>query len=179
MAKKDIEEFLGISLITIKKFSSDMGSFLVTYEPGLTLGQTFYQDSISILKEKNTLKGMHLQAGKYAQSKLVTVIKGSILDFFVDLRTSSKTYLDYGCVDINEKNCKAIFIPPGFAHGYLTLKKDTVISYKLGAPYAPEHELTLKWDDPEININWPDLNDLRISDKDLNGLSLKQVQKKL
>ena len=69
MAKKDIEEFLGISLITIKKFSSDMGSFSVTYEPSLTPGQTFYQDSISILKEKNTLKGMHLQAGKYAQSK--------------------------------------------------------------------------------------------------------------
>lgn len=179
MAKKNIDEFIGISLITIQKFSSDMGSFSVTHQPGLTPGQIFYQDSVSILKEKNTLKGMHLQAGKYAQSKLVTVIQGSILDFFVDLRTTSQTYLDYGCINMTEKNCKAIFIPPGFAHGYLTLKKNTVISYKLGAPYAPEHELTLKWDDPQINIHWPDLSNVKISDKDANGLNLKQVQKKL
>ena len=179
MAKKLIIDFLGVNLIARKTFFSDQGSFSITHNPNLTPGIAFYQDSISILKNKNTLKGMHLQAGKHSQAKLVTVLQGGIIDFFVDLRKDSESYLDYGCIEIDEGNANMLFIPKGFAHGYITTAPNTMVSYKLDAPYAPEHELTILWNDSKINIEWPKTEDLHISSKDLNGLSFYEVDKKL
>lgn len=179
MAKLIVQDFEGISLMVRKKFESNLGSFSVTYEPDLTPNTAFHQDSISIIKNQYTLKGMHMQYGAYAQSKLVTVLQGSITDFFIDLRKGSKTYLDYGSVDINESNANIIFIPSGFAHGYITLESNTIISYKLGASYSPEHELTLMWNDARINIDWPVKKNLYMSEKDLSGLSFNDIEKKL
>ena len=177
MAEKKIHNFSEIQIITRDKFISELGSFSVTFQRGKTLQNSFYQDSISILNKTNTLKGMHFQSGKFAQAKLVTVLQGAILDYFIDLRKDSSTYLDYGKVLLDENNNDMLFIPKGFAHGYITQKQNTIISYKLDAAYNPEHEITLLWNDPKINIQWPETNNIHISEKDLNGLKFKEIEK--
>ena len=179
MAEKIIKDFAGIQLIPRQKFSSEIGSFSVTYESKVTVSNLFYQDSVSILENCNTLKGLHFQSGKYAQAKLVTVLQGGLIDYFVDLRKSSSTYLDYGFVTLDDQNNNMLFLPTGFAHGYITIKQKTIISYKLDSPYSPENEITLLWNDPTINIKWPTLNQLRISKKDLEGLTLPEIEKYL
>ena len=98
MAEKTIKDFVGIQLIPRQKFSSELGSFSVTYESKVAASNVFYQDSISILENRHTMKGMHFQSGKYSQAKLVTVLQGGLIDYFVDLRKGSSTYLDYGFV---------------------------------------------------------------------------------
>lgn len=179
MAEISIEKFSGIEIISRKKFVSDLGSFSVTYQQGQTPKSNFFQDSISILKSANTLKGMHFQTGKSSQAKLITVLQGAIKDYFVDLRKNSPTFMDYGCTLLDDINNNVLFIPKGFAHGYITQSKRTIISYKLDAPYDPENEVTLLWSDPKININWPELSDLHISKKDMNGLKFSEIEAKL
>ena len=179
MAEKSINNFLGIHLIPRKKFSSELGSFSVTYESKLTASNLFYQDSVSILENSNTLKGMHFQSGKYSQAKLVTVLQGGLIDYFVDLRQESPTYTDYGFVSLDDHNNNMLLLPEGFAHGYITTEKQTIVSYKLDSPYSPENEMTLLWNDPTIDIKWPAHNQLHISKKDLAGLTLPEIEKYL
>ncbi len=179
MAEKKIQEFQGIQLIPREKFYSELGSFSITYLSGKTLENIFYQDSVSILENANTLKGMHFQSREFSQAKLITVLQGEIMDYFIDLRKNSPTYLDYGKAALNDKNNDMLFIPKGFAHGYLTLKAKTIISYKLDSPYSPKHEVTLLWNDPKINIKWPKTNQLHISKKDMKGLKFFEIEGKL
>ena len=179
MAEKTIKDFVGIQLIPRQKFSSEVGSFSVTYESEVTARNLFYQDSVAILENRNTLKGMHFQSGKYAQAKLVTVLQGGLIDYFVDLRKSSSTYLDYGFTILDDQNNNMLFLPVGFAHGYITIEQKTIVSYKLGSPYSPENEITLLWNDPTINIKWPAPNQFHISKKDLAGLTLPEIEKHL
>ena len=179
MAAKSIKDFAGIQLIPRQKFSSELGSFSVTYESKVTASNLFYQDSVSILENCNTLKGLHFQTGKYAQAKLVTVLQGGLIDYFVDLRKSSSTYLDYGFTTLDDQNNNTLFLPTGFAHGYITIQQKTIVSYKLDSPYSPENEITLLWNDPQINIKWPNTDQLHISPKDLAGLKLFEIEKRL
>ena len=179
MSERKIEEFSGVSIIKREIFSSDLGSFSVTFNPEIIFGEDFYQDSISIIKNSNTIKGMHFQSKNYAQAKLVTVLHGGIVDYFVDLRKGSPTFLDYGSVELNDQNNNMALIPKGFAHGYVTVSENTIISYKLDAPYSPDHELTLLWNDLSIGIKWPEMSDLHISEKDLTGLELSEIEAKL
>ena len=162
MAEKTIKDFAGIQLIPRQKFSSELGSFSVTYESKVTVSNLFYQDSVSILENCNTLKGMHFQSGKYSQAKLVTVLQGGLIDYFVDLRKSSSTYLDYGFTTLDDQNNNMLFLPVGFAHGYITIEQKTIVSYKLDSPYSPENEITLLWNDPTINIKWPDTKSVAV-----------------
>jgi dTDP-4-dehydrorhamnose 3,5-epimerase len=179
VAEKTIKDLVGIQLIPRQKFSSELGSFSVTYESEVTARNLFYQDSVAILENRNTLKGMHFQSGKYAQAKLVTVLQGGLIDYFVDLRKSSSTYLDYGFTILDDQNNNMLFLPVGFAHGYITIEQKTIVSYKLGSPYSPENEITLLWNDPTINIKWPAPNQFHISKKDLAGLTLPEIEKHL
>jgi dTDP-4-dehydrorhamnose 3,5-epimerase len=179
MPEKSIKDFLGIQLIPRQKFSSELGSFSVTYESEVTTDNLFYQDSVSILENPNTLKGMHFQSGQYAQAKLVTVLQGGLIDYFVDLRKSSPTFLDHGFTTLDDQNNNMLFLPIGFAHGYITLEQKTIVSYKLDSPYSPENEITLLWNDPTINIEWPAPHQLHISKKDLAGLTLPEIEKYL
>lgn len=176
MANKLLKEFSGIQQLKRKNFSSELGSFSVTFEPNLVLNRKFYQDSISIIEKTGTIKGMHFQRGQYAQTKLVTVLQGSIMDYFVDLRKESPTYLDHGSIELSEQNSSMIFIPKGFAHGYISLEDRSIISYKLGAPYQPKHEVTLLWSDHDIGIKWPQTENLHISEKDTLGLTSQQIK---
>lgn len=178
MTKKSINSLKGISVFIRPTFDSKLGYFTETYKKSW-LSNEFLQDSISLSKERGTVRGMHLQKGRHSQAKLVTVLQGSILDIFVDLRKESNTFCDYGSLKLSKQNNKSLFIPRGFAHGFITLEPNTLVSYKMDNHYSPKHEVTLKWDDPDLKINWPKKDNIVLSPKDLLGISLKHYLKGL
>jgi len=105
-------------------------------------------------------------------------MKGKIFDVMVDLRSKSKTYGQYFSIVLSDKNCKSVFIPEGFAHGFLTLGNENIVSYNCTSYRNAKSELTLKWNDSDINIKWPIIKPI-LSSKDLNGLTLKDLIKKI
>jgi dTDP-4-dehydrorhamnose 3,5-epimerase len=127
----------------------------------------FCQDNESLSK-KNVLRGLHFQKPPFAQGKLVRVISGKVLDVAVDIRKSSETYGKYQMVELTAENKKIFWIPPGFAHGFLVLEENTVFSYKCSNYYSPESEGTIKWNDKDLNIEWP-IYDPNVSEKDNVG----------
>jgi dTDP-4-dehydrorhamnose 3,5-epimerase len=127
----------------------------------------FIQDNES-KSSKNVLRGLHYQKGCYSQSKLVRVIKGRVLDVAVDLRKSSPTFGQHLMVELSEENKLQFFIPRGFAHGFLVLSDEAIFTYKVDNVYAPQAEAGIRWDDPELNIQWPiDPDEVITSEKDL------------
>jgi dTDP-4-dehydrorhamnose 3,5-epimerase len=127
----------------------------------------FCQDNES-LSNKNVLRGLHFQKPPFAQGKLVRVISGRVLDVAVDIRKSSETYGKYQMVELSAENKKMFWIPPGFAHGFLVLEENTVFSYKCSNYYSPESEGTIKWNDKDLNIEWP-ISKPNVSEKDNVG----------
>jgi len=136
----------------------------------------FIQDNFSKSK-KNVLRGMHFQS-KNSQGKLVFVIKGKIFDVIVDLRKNSRTFGKWKSIILSEQNKLQLWVPPGFAHGFLALSKDVNLIYKCTSLYNPKHDQTLIWNDKEININWPIKRPI-LSEKDKNGETLKCIISKL
>ncbi len=106
------------------------------------------------MSQKNVLRGLHFQNPPYAQAKLVRVIKGAVLDVAVDIRRNSATYGQHYSIELSEMNKTMMFIPEGFAHGFLTLADNTIFSYKCTQVYNKASEDTILWDDPDLNINW-------------------------
>ena len=127
--------------------------------------------------KKNVLRGLHVQAIN-PQGKYLSVIKGKIFDVIVDLRSKSKTFGQYFSILLSEKNCKSIYIPGGFVHGFIALDNENIISYNCTNYRNAKSELTLKWNDSDVNINWPKINPI-LSNKDSNGLSLNDFIKKV
>lgn len=126
----------------------------------------FVQDNQSY-STKGTLRGLHFQHPPFAQSKLVRVSSGSVLDIAVDIRSDSATYGQYIAVELTDQNHHLFFIPQGFAHGYLVLSDQAIFLYKCDNYYNPGAEGGIKYDDPNIKIQWPDLGtEFMISDKD-------------
>lgn len=114
----------------------------------------FLQDTHSRTVSKGTIRGLHFQNGGAAQAKLVRVIRGSVLDVAVDLRKGSQHYLQWVAEELSEGNHKMLYIPRGFAHGFLTLADDTEFYYKVDNYYCPEAERTIRFDDPEVGVAW-------------------------
>ncbi len=126
----------------------------------------FVQDNESY-STYGILRGMHYQLPPFAQSKLVRVIKGIVLDVAVDVRKGSPTFGKHVAIELSEENKRQLFIPRGFAHGFLVLSEDAIFQYKCDAFYSKESECAFRWDDPFININWPiDKAEIKLSDKD-------------
>jgi len=125
----------------------------------------FVQDNIS-KSSKNTVRGLHFQINPFAQGKLIKVLKGAVQDIAVDLREASATYGQYTNILLSEENHRILYIPTGFAHGFLTLEDDTIFSYKCTAPYNKEAERVIVWNDSFLNIKW-DTNNPIISEKDM------------
>jgi dTDP-4-dehydrorhamnose 3,5-epimerase len=122
--------------------------------------------------KKGTLRGLHFQTNPKSQIKLVRCTKGKILDVAVDLREGSPTYKNWIAVELTEENKKQVFIPKGFAHGFLTLTDDAEVQYKVDEYYSPENDRSIRFDDPEIGVVWG-IDDPILSEKDLNAPSLK------
>ena len=141
----------------------------------LNLKSHFKQDNISISK-KNVLRGLHLQINPKSQLKLVQVLKGKILDVIVDLRKDSPTFGQYEKILLDSVERKMICIPEGCAHGFLSLEDDTIFAYKCNKSYDSNYEITLNWNDNDLNIDWGIKNPI-ISKKDKKGISLKDFKK--
>ncbi|MCI8623090.1 MAG: dTDP-4-dehydrorhamnose 3,5-epimerase [Provencibacterium sp.] len=121
-------------------------------EAGITV--RFVQDNHSYSARKGTLRGLHLQKGEAAQAKLVRCVRGAVYDVAVDLREGSPTYRKWAGVELSAENYRQLFIPRGFAHGFLTLRNDTEFLYKADNFYTPEAEAGIRWDDPELAVDW-------------------------
>lgn len=131
----------------------------------------FVQDNQSMSK-KNILRGLHFQTHPFAQGKLVQVIKGAVLDVAVDIRKNSKTYGEHFKIELNEENKTMFWIPPGFAHGFLTLADNTIFSYKCTNYYNPKAEGSVKWNSSVLNIDWG-IKDPILSQKDMDAIDFK------
>ena len=140
-----------------KVFEDERGYFFESFNKkkleDIGIKESFVQDNQS-LSNKNVLRGLHFQAPPFAQGKLVRVIKGSVLDVAVDIRKDSPTLGNYFSVILSEQNKKMFWIPPGFAHGFLTLEDQTIFSYKCSGDYNPSSEGSLLWNDPHLKIEW-------------------------
>lgn len=132
----------------------------------------FVQDNHSKSSEKGTLRGLHFQLNPKAQTKLVRCTKGAVLDVAVDLRKDSPTYKKWVGVELSAENKRQLFIPKGFAHGFLTLESDTEFQYKVDEYYAPECDRSIRFNDSEIGVDWGEMEPL-LSDKDRNAPLLK------
>lgn len=126
---------------------------------------SFVQDNHVRSAQAGVLRGLHFQTPPYTQSKYVWVTKGSIFDVAVDLRVGSPTYGHWEAFSLSAENFLRLFVPRGFAHGYLTLEPDTEVQYKVDSYYAPNNDGGLVWNDPDLNISWPDLAPV-LSEKD-------------
>lgn len=161
-------EIEGLLIIKPKVFEDERGHFFESYNKevfkknGLTV--EFVQDNQS-LSQKNVLRGLHFQAPPFAQGKLIRVIKGSVLDVAVDIRKKSSTYGKHMVVELSEYNKTMLYIPTGFAHGFLTLEDNTLFSYKCTNNYNKESEGSILWCDKDLKIDWGISNPI-LSEKD-------------
>jgi len=160
-----------VKVITPKKFGDHRGFFSETWsrkafaEAGLDLD--FVQDNQSLSAPVGTLRGLHFQSPPFAQDKLVRVTRGRILDVAVDIRASSPSFGRHVAVELSAENWRQLLVPVGFAHGFVTLEPDTEVLYKVTAPYAPDNDHGLAFDDPALGVDWRlPLSELTLSDKD-------------
>ncbi len=158
-------------IIKPRVFADARGYFFESYNEGVFkkngIDVNFVQDNQS-LSSTGVLRGLHFQAPPYAQGKLVRVITGAVLDIAVDIRKNSPTYGQHVAIELTEENKTMFYIPPGFAHGFLTLKDNTIFSYKCTHLYHKESEGTVLWNDQDLNINW-NFNNPLLSEKDIAG----------
>lgn len=135
----------------------------------------FVQDSES-KSEKGVLRGLHFQLPPYTQAKLVRVLEGKVLDVAVDIRKNSATFGQYVSVELSKENKKQLYVPRGFAHGFVVLSSSAVFSYKVDNYYSPEHDKGLAYNDKDLNIDWKlPLHELKISKKDKNQSNLNEI----
>lgn len=127
---------------------------------------TFVQDNESLSQQAGTVRGLHFQTEPYAQGKLVRCIRGALLDVAVDIRKGSPTFGKWVAAELSAENGEQLWVPAGFAHGFMTLVADTMINYKVTAPYSAENDRGVKWDDPAIGIKWPKAESYHLSPKD-------------
>lgn len=169
----------GLVIVESQVWKDERGFFMETYNEqafntqGIT--QTFVQDNLSY-SHKGVLRGMHAQAGDQAQGKLVRVLRGKVLDVAVDIRKGSPTYGQNFSIVLDDTNAKSLWIPPGFLHGFLTLEDHTLFAYKVTGFYDKVGELGVRWDDPDLGIDWPmEENQLTVSEKDKQLPFLKEI----
>ena len=170
----------GVWVITPKVFDDARGSFFEVWKQSdfdAHIGHhvEFIQDNES-KSSYGVLRGLHYQKGEYSQAKLVRVIEGKVLDVAVDLRKSSPTFGKHVMVELSAENKRQLFIPRGFAHGFLVLSPKAIFTYKVDNIYAPEHEASVRWNDETIGIQWPiDPKDVLTSPKDLKAKSFAEA----
>jgi dTDP-4-dehydrorhamnose 3,5-epimerase len=173
-------ELSGLKLVTPKKFGDERGFFSETHNEktwaNSGLNFDFVQDNHSLSRDVGTVRGLHFQTAPFAQDKLVRVVNGRILDVAVDLRRSSPTFGRHVAVELSKENWRQLFIPIGFAHGFVTLEPDTEVIYKVTNFYSPQHDCGVAWDDPDIGVDWPvAVENAVLSEKDRKWPRLRDV----
>jgi dTDP-4-dehydrorhamnose 3,5-epimerase len=170
-----------VKLVEAKRFDDARGFFSEVYkrsafaEAGLAV--EFVQDNHSRSARAGTVRGLHFQLPPFAQTKLVRVTRGRILDVAVDVRRGSPTFGRHVAVELSEANWLQLLVPVGFAHGYCTLEPDTEVLYKVSAAYAPQCDAGILWNDPDLGIAWPvDAASALVSDKDRDLPRLKDAR---
>ena len=157
-------------------FGDNRGWFMESYSKkklaDVGIDVDFVQDNRSFSAEKGTLRGLHCQLNPTAQSKLLTCIRGKILDVAVDIRKGSPTYMQWEAVELSGENKKSFFIPKGCLHGFLTLTDDVEVMYKVDEFYSPADDRSIRYDDPELGVEWGDIAPI-LSQKDMNAPLLK------
>lgn len=174
-------EIEGVYIIQPKVFKDNRGYFMETFrqsdfDAGIGRHVEFIQDNES-KSSRGVLRGLHYQKAEASQAKLVRVIKGRVVDVAVDIRRSSKTFGRYVMVELSEENKTQFFIPRGFAHGFLVLSDEAIFTYKVDNAYAPQQEASIRYDDPDIAIEWPmDMAEVITSEKDMNARWLRDAE---
>lgn len=172
----------GLVVIEPSVFGDDRGYFMESYNQDVFkdhgLDMVFIQDNESKSK-KGVLRGLHFQT-EYPQGKLVRVTQGSVWDVGVDLRKDSPTYGQWYGVELSDENKKMFYIPEGFAHGFIVLSDEAVFNYKCTNLYHPEFDGGVRWNDPEIGVEWPEIDtEILLSEKDQNQPFLAEIKDEL
>ncbi len=171
-------EINGLIVFEPDVFEDDRGYFFESFNEkrysGAGLKFQFVQDNISKSKY-GTIRGLHYQVGEFAQGKLCQVVFGKVLDVAVDIRFGSPTFGKYFAVELSEENHKQLWIPPGFAHGFSVLSEIAIFHYKCTNFYSKEHERAIRFDDPELKINWK-INNPIVSEKDLKAIYFNSIE---
>ena len=174
-------ELEGLVEIRPPRFGDERGFFSEVWredrmaEAGLN--GRFVQDNHSYSRSKGVLRGLHFQVAPAEQDKLVRVSRGSVFDVAVDIRSDSPTFGRWAGVILSAEQWNQLFVPRGFAHGFVTLEDDCEVLYKVSAPYAPDLERVIRFDDPAIGIEWPvDKSTVIISDKDRSAPGLAEIE---
>ena len=167
-------KFSGLKVIQSKSYKDSRGLFKEDYKKKFFKNKNFVFGCTSSSK-KNVIRGLHLQT-KYSQEKYVSVLKGAIIDVAVDLRKKSKTYGKHYKIILSDANAKSIFIPAGFAHGFLALKKENIIYYTCTNYRSAKHEVGILWNDKDLKIKWPIKNPV-ISKKDKKNIKFTEFKK--
>lgn len=176
------EGFMGPSIITPSVFKDERGYFFESFNEKAFKEQVADVDFVQDNESKSSygvIRGLHFQKPPYAQAKLVRVIKGAVIDFVVDIRKDSPTYKQTYCAYLSEENHKQFFVPRGFAHGFVSLRDDTVFQYKCDNFYNKESEGAIYFADPSIGIPWGlwlSEGDAKLSEKDLQNKLLEDIE---
>lgn len=165
-------EIKEVKIVEPRVFADDRGFFFESFnsiklaDEGIEFNPV--QQNCAFSLKKGTIRGLHFQNNPMAQAKLVRCTVGRVMDYAVDLRKDSPTYLKHVAVELSAENKRQLYIPRGFAHGVISLQDNTVIEYFADNPYSPENDRSIRYDDPQININWG-IEELILSDKDKNA----------
>lgn len=173
-------EIEGVWILQPQVFGDSRGYFMETYKEAdfeKHIGKvSFVQDNES-KSTYGVLRGLHYQRGGDSQAKLVRVIKGRVLDVAVDLRRQSPTFGHHVMVELSEDNHRQLFIPRGFAHGFLVMSDEAIFTYKVDNVYAPQSECSIRFDDPTLAIQWPiPVEEMNLSAKDREGVEWKDAE---
>ena len=167
--------FSGLKIIKLKKNLDKRGYLVETFRKSRIYDKNLVFD-YSVFSKKNIIRGFHFQY-KQSQAKSITVLKGKIFDCVIDLRKNSRTFGKVFKIILSEKNSLSLYVPPGFAHSYLTLDKNNIVYYKLSNYYFPKFESGIIWNDKDLKVRWPIKNPL-LSKKDRKLQSLRSFLKK-
>ena len=168
-----------VKIIEPAIFGDERGFFMETWQQKKfdeqVCPQVFVQDNHS-QSEHGVLRGLHYQVGNDAQGKLVRCVEGEVFDVAVDIRRSSPTFGEWVGVILSAENKKQLWIPAGFAHGFLTISESAQFLYKTTNYYSPKAERCILWDDKHIGVEWPQVKKIKLSDKDLKGFNLNSAE---
>lgn len=167
--------------ILLRPIGDERGFFMRTFDKKTfeehDINRDWLQENHAMSKHKHTLRGLHFQLPPYAETKLLRCTKGAVLDVFVDLREGSETFGQWDSVRLSAEEKNMVLVPRGFAHGYITLEENSEVTYKVDSVYHPDSERAIRWNDPELGIDWGTDNPV-LSEKDKNAPGLQEFLEK-